>query len=84
MTEMTEPRPAALDQEQLARDLVERARADGVETDRPGRVADRAGQGATGDGLGASKNTISTISDTVFGEMTERRNRPRDRGRFHR
>jgi putative transposase len=36
MTEMIEPMPAAIDQEQLARDLVERARADGVELTGPG------------------------------------------------
>jgi putative transposase len=36
MTEMIEPMPAAIDQEQLARDLVERARADGVELVGPG------------------------------------------------
>ncbi len=36
MTEMIEPMPAAIDQEQLARDLVERARAEGVELTGPG------------------------------------------------
>ena len=36
MTEMIEPMPAAIDQEQLARDLVERARAEGVELIGPG------------------------------------------------
>ena len=36
MPEMIEPMPAAIDQEQLARDLVERARADGVELTGPG------------------------------------------------
>jgi len=36
MTEMIEPMPAAIDQEQLARDLVERARAEGVELLGPG------------------------------------------------
>ncbi len=36
MAEMIEPMPAAIDQEQLARDLVERARADDVELTRPG------------------------------------------------
>jgi putative transposase len=36
MTEMIEPMPDAIDQEQLARDLVERARADGVELVGPG------------------------------------------------
>src|SRR5215831_13717271 len=36
MTEMIEPMPAAIDQEQLARDLVERARAGGVELTGPG------------------------------------------------
>jgi putative transposase len=36
MTEMIEPMPAAIDQEQLARDLVERARAEGVELVGPG------------------------------------------------
>ena len=36
MTEMIEPMPAAIDQEQLARELVERARAEGVELVGPG------------------------------------------------
>jgi putative transposase len=36
MTEMIGPMPAAIDQEQLARDLVERARAEGVELTGPG------------------------------------------------
>ena len=36
MTEMIEVMPAAIDQEQLARDLVERARAEGVELTGPG------------------------------------------------
>jgi putative transposase len=36
MTEMIEAMPAAIDQEQLARDLVERARAEGVELTGPG------------------------------------------------
>ncbi len=31
MIEMIEPMPAAIDQEQLARDLVERARAEGAD-----------------------------------------------------
>jgi hypothetical protein len=36
MTEMIEPLPAAIDQEQLARELVERARTEGVELVGPG------------------------------------------------
>ena len=36
MTEMIEPMPAAIDQAQLARELVERARAEGVELVGPG------------------------------------------------
>lgn len=36
MTEMIEPMPAPIDQEQLARDLVERACAEGVELLGPG------------------------------------------------
>jgi putative transposase len=36
MTEMIEPMPDAIDQEQLARDLVEQARADGVDLIGPG------------------------------------------------
>jgi hypothetical protein len=36
MTEMIEPLPAAIDQEQLACELMERARAEGVELAGPG------------------------------------------------
>ena len=56
MTEMIEPMPAAIDQAQLARELVERARAEGVELVGPGGLL-----------TGLTKTVLET---TLEGEMT--------------
>ena len=56
MTEMIEPMPAAIGQERLAPDLVERARAEGVELLGPGGLLS-----------GLTKTVLETALDT---EMT--------------
>ena len=57
MTEIIEPVPSSIDQEQLARELVERARAEGVELVGPGGLL-----------AGLTKTVLETALDA---EMTE-------------